>query len=332
MTPDFLKKLLGRPSSAEERTRDEAPPRHVPDASSADPPALYVFDHIPKTAGTTFRRSYLRAAFPRDERWILSGGDKNAEDRERFLQLPAQARRRIRIVAGHYVDSLRAHVPDARFLTVVRDPVDRLVSSYRHALFHPGGETLWPDVREKQMGLREFVLKYERPNAQSIQLVGEGDFDEHALAQRLGTRYALIGYTEAFDEFVFLLHALEGFPLCLYNNRLVGEERSGHAPSGADLTFVREMNARDLLLHRVVKARFQQQVQALPPVTRATMARYVEALGQFRAATAGDPTQSLRLDDSVRDERAVQMFAFVFGRPPLGADAAQPTRTGPPDR
>ena len=288
------------------------------------PHPLFVFDHIPKTAGTTFRRSYLRAAFPRDERWILSGGDKNAEDRERFLELPAKARRRIRIVAGHYVDGLRAHLPDARFLTVVRDPVDRLVSSYRHALFHPGGETLWPEVRKSQMGLREFVLKYERPNAQSV--LGEGDFDEPTITKRLRARYALIGYTEAFDQFVFLLHALEGFPLCLYNNRLVRQEWSAYEPTSGDLEFLRELNAQDVILHRVVKAEFQQKVEDLPLSTRAMMARYLEALDQFRAATAGDVTQSLRLDESVRDEQAMETFEFVFGRPPLGADAARLSR------
>jgi hypothetical protein len=257
---------------------------------------LLVFDHIPKTAGTTFRRSYLIAALPRDERWILSG-ENSAEDIDRFLRLPAERRRRIRIVAGHYADGLRTHIPDARFVTIVRDPVDRAVSSYLHALFHPGGETLWPDVRQQQMSLREFVIKYERPNAQSIQLLGEGSFDDAQIRERLRLRYALVGYTEAFDQFVFLLHVLEGFPLCLYNNRLVRKERSTYAPAPEDVAFVRELNRQDLLTHQVIRAEFQQKVEALSPARRATMERYLDALQQFRIATAGDPAQSRRFDE-----------------------------------
>jgi hypothetical protein len=284
--------------------------------------SLLVFDHIPKTAGTTFRRSYLTAALPRDERWILSGGDQNAEDLQRFLQLSPQRRRRIRVVAGHYADALREQLPDARFITIVRDPVDRVVSSYLHALFHPGGDELWPDVRQHQMSLRDFANKYEVPNAQTMQLLGEGCVDEHAIRQRLNERYALVGYTEAFDQFVFLLHLMEGLPLCLYNNRLVRRERSRYQPSSDDVEFVRQVNAKDLLLHRVVRAEFQQRMAALPSVARTTAERYLKALDEFRTVTGGDERQSVRLDEAVEDQQAVRTFEFVFNRPPRGVPAA----------
>jgi hypothetical protein len=260
--------------------------------------SLLVFDHIPKTAGTTFRRSYLTAALPRGQRWILTGGDRNAEDLKRFLKLSAARRQRIRIVAGHHAEALRLHLPAARFMTIVRDPVDRVISSYLHALFHPGGEALWPDVREHQMGLKEFVLKYERPNTQSAQLLGEGRFDEPEIRRRLRGRYALVGYTEAFDQFVFLLHVLEGFPLYLYNNRLVRKERDTYSPSADDLQFLRELNAQDVLLHQVVRAEFQRQIDQLPGKVQDTMARYLEALARFRDETEGDPTQAIRFDGS----------------------------------
>jgi hypothetical protein len=315
---DFWRKLFAWRSS-----EDDIPSigraRQLEHLVRADAHPLLVFDHIPKTAGTTFRRSYLIAAFPRDERWILSGGEKSAEDLDRFLRLPAERRRRIRIIAGHYADALRTRIPDARFVTLVRDPVDRAVSSYLHARFHPGGEALWPDVRRKQMSLRQFVQKYERPNAQSAQLLGEGSFDEAAIRERVGARYALVGCTEAFEQFVFLLHLLEGFPLCLYNNRLVRNERRTYTPPPEDVAFVREMNAQDRLTHQVIRHDFQRRLAEIPAAARETMHRYLDALRQFRAATAGDPAQSLRLDGSARDDQAVRHFDFVFGPQRSGA-------------
>jgi hypothetical protein len=276
--------------------------------------SLLVFDHIPKTAGTTFRRSYLIAALPRDERLILSGGEKNADELARFISLSAEQRRRVRIVAGHNADALREHVPDARFLTIVRDPVDRAVSSYLHARFHPGGEALWSDVRDVEMGLGQFVRKYMPPDAQSAQLLGEGRFDEAAMKRRLRERYALVGYTEAFDQFVFMLHVLEAFPLCLYNNRLVRTERHAYVAPAEDLAVVKEWNAQDTLLHTVVRDEFQQRVQRLPSGTRAIMGRYLEALARFRHATGGDPARWLRLDESARDKETPDAVEFVFGR------------------
>jgi hypothetical protein len=283
----------------------------------SDSSSLLVFDHIPKTAGTTFRRSYLTAALPRGQRWILTGGDRNAEDLRSFLNLSSERRRRIRIVAGHHAEALRTHVPAARFLTIVRDPVDRAISSYLHARFHPGGEALWPDVLEKQMGLREFVQKYERPNAQTLQLLGAGRVDEQKIKQGLKARYALVGYTEALDQFIFLLHVLEGFPLCLYNNRLVRKERSAYVPPPEDLEFVRELNAQDLLLHRVVRAEFQNKLDELPDDARVKMARYLEALERFRGATEGDPRQSVRLEPSALGEGVARTLEFVSDLPGL---------------
>src|SRR5688572_7297462 len=202
---------------------------------------LVVFDHIPKTAGTTFRRSYLTCALRADERWILAGGEANQQDRERFLATPPAERARVRVVAGHHVESLRPHLPGARFVTVVRDPVQRAISSYLHVMFHAGAETSRAALRVEQPTLAQFAQRYETPNVQSRVLLGEDhdDLPPDEIRTRLDSRYALIGYTEAFDEFVFLLHLSEGLPLCLYNNRLVRAERERFVPSPEDLEVLR---------------------------------------------------------------------------------------------
>ena len=249
------------------------------------PHGLLVFDHIPKTAGTTFRRSYLTAALPAAERWILGGGETNARDRERFLSLPPAQRDRIRVVAGHDADSMRPRLPGARFITVVRDPVQRAISSYLHARFHEGGEKLWPDVREQGMSLEQFTQRYIPSNFQSRILLGDDyeGLDADRIRRRLGDRYALVGYTEAFDEFVYLLHEIEGLPLATYGNRLVRAERQSYVPSETDLESVRGSHSVDALLHQIVKKEFQSRIDALSADSRERLQQFLASLHAHRA-------------------------------------------------
>jgi hypothetical protein len=253
-----------------------------PDGSGDSRPLL-VFDHIPKTAGTTFRRSYLIAALPSEERWILAGGRRNEQDRERFLSLSFTSRRRIRIVAGHDAQTLRPHLPDARFITIVRDPVARTISSYLHARFHDDGE-MWSDVRERNMSLGQFAERYIPSDFQSRALLGSDyeRLDDAAIERRLEERYALVGYTEAFDEFVFMLHVTEGMPLCVYDNRLVRAERDTYQATEEDLEHVRRANLVDARLHRIVRESFQTRVDCLTAESKAEMKHFLDSLKAYR--------------------------------------------------
>jgi hypothetical protein len=278
-------------------------------------PPLLVFDHIPKTAGTTFRRSYLTCALPRDERLILSGGEHNESERQRLISMPPDERQRLRIVAGHGAEALRPHLPGARFITLIRDPVDRAISSYLHARFHEGGDDLWAAVRQNGLTLGEFVQQYEPPDAQSRLLLGDdyATLDAEGIGRRLRARYALVGYTEAFAEFIFLLHRNEGLPLCLFNDRLVRAERSEYVPSAADVDLVRRLNEADTRLHRIVREDFHARLDRLNPPERQTLARYLDTLNAFRADTHGDVSQAVRLDDSARAGPSGKYVSSVFG-------------------
>jgi hypothetical protein len=273
-------------------------PAATPAAAGHGRPLL-VFEHVPKTAGTTFRRSYLRAALPRHERWILSGGTANEAERRRFLSMSETRRRRYRVVAGHYAETLRPHLPLARFVTIVREPVARTISEYLHVLHHPSATTAWESVRREGLSLGDYVEQHGRQDLQSRMLLGVADdtLDDEAIARHLDGRYALVGLTEAFDEFVFLLHLAEGLPLCLYNKRLVRPEREAFVPPADDLDRVARATRVDARLYAVVRARFEARLAALAPEARARLQRWREALDDFRQRTGGDVEQAERLPD-----------------------------------
>ena len=100
-------------------------------------PAPFIFEHIPKTAGTTFNLSYLAAAFPSEEIIIVPGyARQNREGLDNLIARPLSERLRLKMIAGHNTGLLRPHFPAARWLTLVRDPVERVISSYLHSRFH----------------------------------------------------------------------------------------------------------------------------------------------------------------------------------------------------
>jgi hypothetical protein len=134
------------------------------------------------------------------------------------------------------------------------------------------------------MSLAEFAQKYIPANAQSRIVLGDDHerLDAEQIRQRLNDRYTLVGYTEAFDEFVYLLHESEGLPLATYGNRLVRAERDSYVPSELDLESVRRSQSVDALLHQVVKEDFQARIDQLSDGSRAAMANFLDSLRIFR--------------------------------------------------
>lgn len=99
--------------------------RRNPDARNLDPRTTRVaFHHIMKTAGSSFRRT-LETLYNREDIYDgdYGGGAQQRMDAEQFA--------RFAFVAGHFrIDLLTGRMPDALWLTFLRDPVERVASHY----------------------------------------------------------------------------------------------------------------------------------------------------------------------------------------------------------
>lgn len=105
------------------------------------PPKLF-FMHVPKTAGSSFRRFLERstraaggsvAERARDGIW--SSESESYPSYEDFVAGCAAAARDCTLICGHYPYHVRALLaPETRVVTVLRDPVARCVSHVKHQM------------------------------------------------------------------------------------------------------------------------------------------------------------------------------------------------------
>jgi len=249
---------------------------------------MLVFEHIPKTAGTTFIVSYLRAAFCPQERFIVSGEpDEHDRDMEQLMRMPESERRKLRMVAGHYLEMFRLVEPEARYISLVRDPIQRVISAYRHFLSDPSLNRWAREQFGDHVSLRDYALHVLPSNQQAKTLLGGNyeDLTDAELKGRLRERFHLVGLTEDFIGFVMYLHFTENMPLCLFDDR---NTRRGHTvePTEADLEAIRQRNSLDIRLYEIIRDDFSSQYRRLvTPEMQALAERYRERLNVYRERT-----------------------------------------------
>jgi len=168
-----------------------------------------IFHHLPRTGGTTLTGILLRQFRP-GEAYVTS---HPAEGRrtllERFRGLPEAERLRYRLIYGHGAASLADAVCDPVLVTMLRDPVGRVVSVYEsvrretghpfyktacrlslEACFKEGVHRDWTALRNGQSAFMG-MLGAAGPRAAIPVLAGICEcFDEslHFIAGRLGFR------------------------------------------------------------------------------------------------------------------------------------------------
>ena len=267
----------------------------------------YIFEHIFKTAGTTFHHSYLVGAFAPKERFIVRGTPKeNAEDLRYLAELPPEKKASLKIIAGHNTGALRPHFPNTRHLSLVRDPVDRAISGYLHAKHHPDAwDVIGKRIHEERITLGRFVEAdlfaevtqhsyVSLRDGQARILLGrepaqEDLRDPQRMLEAVRERFSVIGHTGEFERFLFLLHLSEGFPLVLFNNRLVRANRGEFRPSPEEIEVIRERNPTDQVLFELLSSEFRCLIEETwTSAEEEAFGRYQKALEVFRKESRGD--------------------------------------------
>jgi hypothetical protein len=214
------------------------------------------------------------------------------------------------VISGHNAGKLRGRYPDARFITLVRDPVARAISSYLHDKYHDDAwEHIGKRIQERGITLAQYVepRRQMQHDFQSRILLGlpmptrslwswlrigskrRIPKSDAEIIATIESRFDLAGYTEALELFLFYLHVTEGFPLVLFNNRLVRKERPAFQATAEDLAVIDRYNRLDHRLYRAVRMEFDRKVAEIwSNESEQFYRKYLEALELYRRETQRD--------------------------------------------
>jgi hypothetical protein len=246
--------------------------------------------HLPKTAGTTLaqlmRYHYSGGAF-------MGAGNVLSRPDEAEPRLQAIGRKpAVRAAAGHVSFGLAEQVlPDATFVTILREPVARTLSQYYFLTeFGRGGGLVPPGLDEDVRGL------------------GLGDaFDRGYLLDDLQTRmlcgavspYAYVGTTERFDELLAVLNLALDWPTTAHEPARENPHRPAEVPGELGALAV-ERNPRDLELHAFADELLDEALAAAGPAVAEEAAVIAEATARWNEARkASEPVRSLPPDGRV---------------------------------
>ena len=267
--------------------------------STTATPKVLLHLHIPKTGGTTLKKLLEKQLFSDDagpvdvdpsiKRYYQQGVfyyPRGIEEQHRRgvidpsldPEIPSDIVHALRdpalkAVLGHFSFGIHSHIQrPAKYITLLRHPIDRVLSLYFHILKWPRTE-LQKHIAREEMSLEQFVTEsgyLQADNGQTRRLAGEepafGCCSDELLesAKRNLAGHITVGLTERFDESIVVFRRTFGWPLKLrYWKRLVNKERPREeALSKGTLDTLRKYSSLDLRLYDYACEVFERQTAA----------------------------------------------------------------------
>ena len=239
-------------------------------------PEVLIFLHIPKAAGSTFYRILAHQYMP-GTTFIIEGTGQ-IDSLTHFRNKSPEAKASFRFISGHMPFGIHTDiVAPSGYITMLRDPVERLLSLYYFIQKKPH-HYLYDMVTREGMSLESLIeaeLSSELTNAQTRLLAGEPYNSQipcsEAMLERalnhIASHFIFTGLTERFDESLLLLKDTlqrPGLPFYVRQNVNIGRPVQTTL-SEQTLGTIRSYNQYDLRLYQTIQAAFNQKVKDRGP-------------------------------------------------------------------
>lgn len=253
-----------------------------------------IFLHLPKTAGTTLNR-LIEWEYPLTEMYSVDPV-LFEWSYARLRNLPKKRLRKTRIFKGHMLFGLHEVLPQpATYITVLRNPVDRVLSAYyfmRGYKLHP----LYWKLRRNKWSLEEYVERTTRDNVQ-CKIIANAAYHEpctqeimERALQHLDRYFSVVGLSERFEESLALMKLRFGWQLKSYSAFNVTRSRPKRQDlPQTSLDMIAERNRFDVALYRHATKLFEEAVKK----QEAEVSRIAADLRAARARTQGSLAATL---------------------------------------
>jgi hypothetical protein len=224
-----------------------------------------IFLHVPKTAGTTLNR-LIEWEYPLLQIYSVDPVLFNWSYKHLRNLSPARLQR-FRMFKGHMQFGLHEILPQrATYITVLRDPVDRVISAFyfmRNYKLHP----LYWKLRRENWSLEDFVHRSLRTNVQS-KIVAGAEYESVCTAEiaaqaieHVKQDFSIVGLSERFEESLALMKLRFGWKLESYSSFNVTRARPKKLDlPAATLDLIAEKNAFDVALYAAASKKFDEEV------------------------------------------------------------------------
>ena len=241
-----------------------------------------IFVHIPKTAGISLTQTVVEQ-YPNRRHELMTG----YLDVEPLLNRPTEYLQSVELITGHmtlenpFVD---CDVPNPEILTMIRNPIDRVVSLYRHMKRWPE-HPLYDLIKNESLTITGMIdrQEVEYDNLQTRMLAGLdcimkpfGSLDESDLEtaiDRVETHGVVVGMQEHYAQSLALYaHHLNWdrskIRIHTANRAQLGPGfrlpvRKQFTPSSSDIECITQNNRLDLKLYEILSKRSLSEIQNL---------------------------------------------------------------------
>jgi Galactose-3-O-sulfotransferase len=273
----------------------------------AEASSVLLFLHVPKTAGTTLARLLYSeseaSSTARGDEWLVESkahyfhgmltlADSALAQFMRTGNAPspdvveAMNRDDVHTIAGHFSFGLhRLLRRPARYVTFLRDPVDRMISLYHHVREYPDAAGFPRGLLMDDLSLERFATDLhleETDNDQTRRVSGldppAGQCSEsmlEAARENIREHFLLVGTSERFDESWLLLCRRLSWSPRLYVPSLVNRGRPDRndIPAGVGET-IAERNSLDLALYEYATSLLDEAIEEQGESFRAEAAKF----------------------------------------------------------
>lgn len=238
---------------------------HQADAQASAAGEAVIFLHVPKTAGTTLNR-LIEWEYPVLQMYsvdpvLFTWSSKHLH------HLSPRRLESIRMFKGHMLFGLHRTLPQpASYITVLREPVDRVLSAFyfmRTYKLHP----LYWKMRREKWTLEDFVHRSPRTNVQ-CKIIAGAEYEKPCTEEICATaisnidqHFSVVGLSERFEESLALMKLRYGWKLATYSSFNVTRTRpkKRDLPSST-LDLIMEKNSYDMALYTYAARRFEEEI------------------------------------------------------------------------